>query len=79
MDARFLRDDKFIAVVALGETFVMGPLCIIVALLYKTEKIVSFLNNIIKDSQRSISYCSFFILNMWHSRLLCITNMGWIY
>jgi hypothetical protein len=42
MDARFLRDDKFIAVVALGETFVMGPLCIIVALLYKTEKIVSF-------------------------------------
>lgn len=48
MDARFLRDDKFIAIVALSETFVMGPLCIIVALLYKTEKIVSFLNNIIK-------------------------------
>lgn len=39
MDARFLRDDKMVAIVSLGETFVMGPLCIIIALLYKSTKL----------------------------------------
>lgn len=38
MDARFLRDDKMVAIVSIGETFVMGPLCIIIALLYKSSK-----------------------------------------
>ncbi|CAD8169144.1 unnamed protein product [Paramecium octaurelia] len=39
MDARFLRDDKMVAIVSLGETFVMGPLCIVIALLYKSTKL----------------------------------------
>lgn len=49
MDQRFFKgDDMFIILVCLAEMFLMGPLCIIVALLYKTEKIVFFLSIFLK-------------------------------
>jgi len=43
MDPRYLRWDIMVFVVCLLEFFVMGPLCFVVAILYKSEKHVYFI------------------------------------